>query len=410
MRKFMVGLTMVVGLLAATPPAMAQGSFTAPGSLDPVGLITSGAVLPFLGSGAAGTGVSFLELYAPVNATNVHMFLFDASCVRGGPSINVPLTANDVALLRIDNIGSGAPTSGLVTAANSDSQGFTLLPWTGSDGSGPVAARTLWANSNGNFVRVIDPISLKHIDETFLSFNNIGGWNPMRTAAAFFAPLEAGGLHTTIYFVCPNTNIQRHTPTLLNVSSGSGAFDPDNGFPIIFPALQIAGSTTPLRIRVYDDDENFLRDVTSSCNCLTTKPVTDIDAVYASAVDAPDGTYTEVEGSTQSAVAAVCSQGAIEQLNTPVPPTPNTGNVCPGAPLGCTFGVGGSCTGQFQQTTPAIPGGGPFSFVAYRAVTVPGFDVFGRVPGMSLCHARGDFSADCNIGNSTSNPPNTGGR
>ena len=75
----------------------------------------------------------------------------------------------------------------------------------------------------------------------------------MRTAAAFFAPLEAGGLHTTIYFVCPNTNIQRHHADRQHL--GSGAFDPDNGFPIIFPALQVAGSTTPLRVRVYDDDE-----------------------------------------------------------------------------------------------------------------------------------------------------------
>lgn len=401
MRKLMVGLTMVVGLLAVTPPAMAQGSFAAPGSLDPVGLITSGAVLPFLGQGGAGSALSFLELYAPVNATNVHMFLFDSTCVRGGPSINVPLTANDIALVRIDNIGSGAPTSGLVTAANSDSQGFTLLPWTGSDGAGPVAARTLWANSNGNFVRVIDPIGLQSIDETFLSLTNTGGWNPMRTAAAFFAPLEAGGLHTTIYFVCPNTNIQRHLP------SPSGAFREDNGFPVIFPGLQIAGSTTPLRVRVYDDDENFLRDVTSSCNCLTIRPVTEIDAVYASAVDAPDGTYTEVEGATQSAVPAVCSTTVVEPLNTPN--TRNSGNACPGAPLGCDFGAT-VCTGQFQQTTPAIPGGGPFSFVAYRAIAVPGFDVFGRVPGMSICHIRGDAFGSCSTGTSTSNPPNTGGR
>src|SRR5688572_25827683 len=385
MRKLLVGLMMVVGLLAVTPPAMAQFSVAAPGSQDPVGLITSGAVLPFLGEGAAGTGLSFLELYAPVVSTNVHMFLFDSNCVRSGPSINVPLTANDVALVRIDDIGDPAPTSGLITAANSDAQGFTLLPWSGAPGSGPVAARTLWANSNGNFVRVIDPIGLATPDAFIVPTGGveIGGWNPMRTAAAFFAPLESGGLNTTIYFVCPNTNIQRHLPT------PGGAFNPSNGFPVIFPRLQTAGATTPLRIRVYDDEESLLRDVNGSCNCLTVRPVTDIDGVYASAASAPDGTYTEVEGGTQSAVAAVCSTTAVEPLNTPN--TPNSGNACPGAPLGCTFGAGGTCTGQFQQTTPAIPGGGPFSFVAYRSITLPGFDVFNRVPGMSACHSRGGF-------------------
>jgi len=386
MRKLMVGLMMVVGLLAVTPPAMAQ----VPGSLDPVGLITSGAVLPFLGQGLNVGGMSFLELYAPVVSTNVHMFLFDSSCVRQGPSINVPLTANDIALIRIDNIGAPAPTSGLVTAANSDAAGFTLTPWTGSSESGPVAARTLWANSNGNFVRVIDPIGLSSIDQS-IPFGGSGGWNPMRTGAAFFAPLEGGGLNTTIYFVCPNTNIQRHTPTASTL--GSGAFDPDEGFPIIFPRLQVAGSTTPLRIRVYDDDEGLLRDVTSNCNCLTIRPVTEIDAVYASAAVAPGGTYTEVEGGTQPAVAAVCSTTAVEPLNTAE--TANSGNACPGAPLGCTFGAGGGCTGQFQQTTPPIPASGPFSFVAYRAITVPGFDTFGRVPGASICHIRGSVTDDC---------------
>jgi hypothetical protein len=338
----------VVGLLAVTPlamPAMAQTppfSLAAPGSLDPAGLITSGAVIPFLGEGLAGGGLSFLELYAPVGFTNVHMFLFDAACVRQGPSLSVELTPNDVALLRVDNI-TGGPTSGLITAGETDGAAFTLFPWQpGFDEV--VAARTLWANSNGNFVRVIDPIALSSPSEV-LPPSNEGGWSPMRTAAAFFAPLETGGLHTTIYFVCPNTNIQRHLPT------NGGALSPANGFPIIRPELQTAGTATPLRIRIYDDEESLLRDVTSSCNCLTIKPVTTIDGVYASAVDAPGGTYTEVEGSTSTAVPAVCSTTVVESLTTPN--TPNSGNSCPGAPLGCSFGGLIGCTGQFQQTTPA---------------------------------------------------------
>lgn len=382
MRKLMVGLMIVVGLLAVTPLAMAQ----APGSQDPLGLITSGAVLPFLGEGLAGGGLSFLELYTPVGATSVHMFLFDVNCVRGGPSINVDLTANDVALFRIDNVGAPAPTSGLVTAAASDSAGFTLIPWTGSQA---VSARTLWANSNGNFVRVIDPIALATLDDPVPT--GTGGWNPMRTAAAFFAPLEDGGLHTTLYFVCPNTNIQRAT---------GGAF-PATSFPRIFPSLQTAGQTTPLRLRVYDDDEDLLRDVNSTCNCLTIRPVTGttgLDSVYASAVEAPFGTYTEVEGGTQSAVPAVCSSIEFEPLTTPATgttaPSKNSGNSCSFAPLGCdpdaVAGTSLTCTDQFKQTTAPIAASGPFSFVAYRAITVPGFDVFGRTANGSLCQIGAD--------------------
>ncbi len=393
MRKLTVGLMMMVGLLAVTPPAMAQ---VVPGSADPVGLITSGAVIPFLGTGLADGPMSFLELYAPVGSTEVHMFLFDANCVRGGPSINVPLTANDMALLRVDNIGSGAPTFGLITAGKADAAGFTLFPWAPSEA---VAVRTLFASSVGNYVRVIDPIALATIDDPVPT--GTGGWHPMRTSAAFFAPLDGtAGLNTNIYFVCPNTNIQRHTP------SNGGALNPTNGFPIIFPGLQLAGQTTPLRIRIYNDDEDLLRDVTTSCNCLTIKRVTDIDLVYSSIVDAPDGTYTEVEGGTQAGVPAVCST-SVEPLTTP--DKANSGNACPGAPLGCTFTEGGGCTGQFQQTTPPIPASGPFSFVAYRSITVPGFDVFNRVPGASVCHIRGAADDACLLA-----PPdgvaNTGGR
>jgi hypothetical protein len=399
-----VGLTMVVGLLAVPPLAMAQG---APGSQDPLGLITSGAVLPFLGEGLATGGMSFLELYAPVGATPVHMFLFDVNCVRGGPSVNVELTTNDVAIFRIDNIGAPAPTSGLVTAAAADTAGFTLIPWTGTQA---LAARTLWANSNGNFVRVIDPIALATLDDPVTGtcptgLGTCGGWNPMRTAAAFFAPREESSLHTTIYFVCPNSNIQRASSASAFPAGGTSAAS--NAFPRIFPNLQVAGRPTPLRLRIYDDDERLLRDVSSECNCLTIRPVTAIDLVYASAVDAPDGTYTEVEGGSQSAVPAVCSTTVVEPLVTP--DTANSGNPCPGAPLGCTFGLGGGCTGQFQQTTPAVPASGPFSFVAYRAITVPGFDVFGRTANGSLCHIRGSAVDTCTVA-----PPggiaNTGGR
>jgi hypothetical protein len=340
------------------------------------------------------------------------MFLFDANCVRQGPSVNVALSENDVALVRIDNI-AGGPTTGLVTAAENDAGAFTLFPW--SFGSGEaVAARTLWANSNGNFVRVIDPISLNNVDEFFTNAAvatngstgpNNGGWSPMRTAAAFFAPLETGSLHTTMYFVCPNTNIQRRPG-----STGS-AFNPSNGFPVIFPFLQLAGRDTPLNVRVYDTDETLLRDVTSACNCLTIKKVTDINPVYSSASEAPDGTYSEVEGGTTSAVAAQCSTTVVETLTTAG--VRNSGNSCDCAvPTGGTFGsaaVPGTCTSQFQQTAAAVPGGGPFSFVAYRSITTPGFDVFNRIPGSSICHIQGS-TGSCGQFGAIPTTNNTGGR
>ena len=153
-----------------------------------------------------------------------------------------------------------------------------------------------------------------------------------------------------------------------------------NGFPIIFPNLQAVGANTPLRVRVYDDDEALLRDVTSTCSCLTIRKVTDLDLVYASAAEAPDGTYTEVEAAATVTddTSGMRPRSSVDQLL--VPNTPNIGNSCPGAPLGCSFAAG-TCVGQFHQITPAVTATVPFSFVAYRSITVPGFDVFNRVRG-----------------------------
>lgn len=111
MRKQLLVLFLAVGLLGVTAPAMAQPIVdypgAQPGSLDPLGLITSGAVLPYVGGGA---NSSFIEAYSPVQSAEVHMFFFDPSCVRVGDSANLTLTANDVEFFRVDNLGTTPPS------------------------------------------------------------------------------------------------------------------------------------------------------------------------------------------------------------------------------------------------------------------------------------------------------------
>lgn len=378
MRKLWVGL-MMVGLLAVAAPGMAQ----TPGSLDPLGLITSGAVLPYLGAGTPDGAMSFLEIYAPVGPTSAHMFFFDVACVRTGESAQVDLTTNDVEIFRLDNTGATQPTSGLVTIGSASTDGFTLVPL-----SNAIHARVIWVNTAQDFARVLEPIALSTIDND----SRVGGtfgtgtWNPLRTGATFFAPVEAGGFHTTIYFVCPNTNIQNHVNP-----PPRGAFS-DLTFPVLVPAPQLAGQTTPLRVRVYDDEEVFLRDVTSSCNCLTIKPVTDISTVYADVSDSERiGTYTEVEGGTRTAIPGVCSQ-TVTELTIAIG-TPNPGNFCNLVPT-CIVGGPAICTTipgnqQFQQTTAPTVAGGPFSFTGYRAITAGVFDIFGRLSNGNRCDLQG---------------------
>ena len=151
MRTLMVGL-LAVGLLVVSPPAMAQ-------QMDPLGLIASGAVIPFLGSGTGPISPgsqSFLEVYSPVdNNSGLHMFVFNATCVKGPTSIALPLTVNDIELFDISNSDPGKnPNDGLVTIA-ATADGFNLIPLPAGS---PIHARVLWVNGAQDFVRALDPI------------------------------------------------------------------------------------------------------------------------------------------------------------------------------------------------------------------------------------------------------------
>jgi hypothetical protein len=369
MRKAIVGL-MVAGLMAAAAPATAQ----VPGSQDPLSLITSGFIVPYVG--ADSNSESWLELYAPFSGVTVHAFFYNTTCVRQGDSVGIELTENDAELVRIDNLGN-TPTTGLMTAAGVDASGFILQPL-----ENPVHARVLWVNVNDGFVRTLEPISASTADNDFGNGFTLGTgtWNPLRTGAVFFAPPEVGGVTTRLLLVCPNQNIIGDVGT---TSSTTRAFGPASGFPELFPTARAVGATTPLRVRVYDDEENFLRDVTTTCDCLTDKSVLDISAVYADTVRAPAGTYTEIEGATANAQPAVCS--TTEIVPVPSPGTPNPGNPCP---------LNDNGDGQFRLITPAINGGGPFAFTGYRAVRVAGFDIFGRLSNGSRSQIQGSALFD----------------
>jgi len=349
MRKLWVGLSM--GLLAVASPAVGQ---PVAGSQDPLSLITSGMVVPYFG----GASQSWLEVASPIKGNDVHMFFYDETCVRRGDSAQIELTSNDIEFFRLDTVTPA--TSGLAAVAGVDGTGFNLAPLNSA-----LHARVLWVTPDGG-IRTLEPIAVSTRDND--RSGGTGTWNPLRTGATFFAPLDGGGINTTLYLVCPNQNIQ--APRTEAAPNGGGAFRPGNGFPEIFPWFRAVGPTTPLRVRVYDDEENFLRDVVSSCNCLTTRPVVTISTVYADAASAPAGTYTELEGFGRIITTpATCDLNAVEQLINP--PNANPGNDCPL--------VGDPATFQNVQLTPAVRSDRQFSFTGYRAITAGDLDIFGRL-------------------------------
>ncbi len=373
MRKLIVGL-MVVGLLAVGAPAMAQRA-------DPLGLISSGAVLPYVGDGTIAPGsLSFLEVASPRSDNNAaHMFFFDKTCKRQGQSVGLPLTTNDVEILRVDDIGGGVPTEGLITLAQSASGGFTLQPL-----ESPIHARVLWVNGVGDYIRILEPIALANFDLDFEV------WNPLRTAATFWAPpIIPGFLSATIYFICPTPDITSGTasdPATGVPAFSSNALNPGGPFPKLDPA---AAATTSLRFRIYDDEENFLRDVRNTCQCLTPHNVTEISDIYEKA---PNGTFTEVEGDVihVAGTSATCSTQALD-----------CGTGCPGGNCGaasspdCPVDPVSGC--HFLETQkPVVAHDATFSFTGYRALSISlgeqGLDGFGRLSNAAACSIVDDPS------------------
>jgi hypothetical protein len=234
---------------------------------DPLGLITSGAVLPFVGGGTLFPGsMSFLEVASPNSDNSLHAFFFDAACNRGTISIPIDLTTNGLRVMRIDDKDPKVP-DGLITIAQSPSG---IAPFTPLEA--PIHARVLWTSPGSNLGRVLEPIAVSNLD-TQDEFS----WNPLRSGATFHAPLEGGGTSTSLLLVCPNSNV-------------TGAFPSDQGFPA---APAVASILDGL---VYDTDENLLVNIRIPCKCLTITKVTDIAPVYADASQAPNGTYTELYG------------------------------------------------------------------------------------------------------------------
>jgi hypothetical protein len=248
MRRLAVGL-IAAGLLSVAVPATAQNCLGCDGggTADPLGLIASGAVIPFVGAAGiqvvdSATGaltntvmesgsLAILEVASPVGANSgqasatrsFHMFFFDQSCARVGPSISAPLTTNDSELINI-NLISNLPGAGLIAAGGVDER-------FGSNGklqplSSPIHARVYWINLvAGTLSRVLEPISI-HNPENGPSFFDETIWNPLRTGATFIAPLTGSGVRTTLFLVCPTQNI----------------------VPGVFPTLQVGSVSTTTTI------------------------------------------------------------------------------------------------------------------------------------------------------------------
>ena len=305
MRKLIAVGVLVGGLLAGAGSAMAQQG----GVGDPLTLAASGVLIPYFTGGAGGT-VALIEVASPVGPNpNLHMLFYDVNCARVGDSVGIPETENDIAFQNptdASSVTGGTVTSGLVAIAGVDASGFILIPLTN-----PIHSRVYEFTPLDGRSRVFEPITVDTAEFSGGSHT----WNPLRTAATFYAPLEAGTVHTELTLICPSTTIQGASGAAFGNSASPFS---DTGFPHIDPVFKGSVLADDMRARIYDVNEVLKRDVRFTCTCLTANlKVTDISNFYANAAEAAAGTYTELEvtrapssGGTFTGYRAVFSAGS----------------------------------------------------------------------------------------------------
>jgi len=289
MSKFIMVAVLVGSLIAGAAPVMAQ---VQGGVGDPLTLAASGVVIPFFTSLST---VATIQVASPVSDNpNAHMFFFTADCARIPISVGIPLTTNDIAFQQVGSAQGGpvtTGTNGLVTIANSDSTGFTLVPLVPGH---PIHARIYLFSTVDGRSRTIEPIILNTAE-----FPNITHWwSPLRSGGDFFAPLQTTTVQTNVFLVCPKDSIEGAAGSAFGADpGGTGNVDfTSTGFPQINPRFPAGSLTNVIRVRVYDTNEVFKRDFTIDCNCVIefNAIALSINTFYADPVEAAFGTYTEL--------------------------------------------------------------------------------------------------------------------
>jgi hypothetical protein len=343
MRKFialgmLIGVFQLGGLLLATPQVSAVTLTNFQGGIgDPVSLIASGALIPFLNNQNPLTGtIAYLEILSPVGFNDgsanldgdapftretLHAVFFNDTCTRV-TSRYLPTTRDDVTYLNITAELTAITGNGLAgIAASPGNSGIGLVPL-----DNPILVKMFLFDVGTGQSRVLEPISIDTFDYPTGSILDPSGysggptvWSPLRTGAAFFSPKEGstgvpGQVNTRLILVCPRSSIQGDNTTH-NATTGAfpqvqpfdvPALSTYGGFPGInhpfnsgLPASAIGGFTLQgMNGIIYDDNEQHLVDFSTSCDCVTELSVNTLDPVVYKNLSvthpAPNGTVTEI--------------------------------------------------------------------------------------------------------------------
>jgi len=260
-----LGLVMLLLGVIPAAPSLAQ----APGSGDPYGLAAVGVVIPFF-AGAGDT--SILEVASPVGdnagTSPLRLVFYTETCSRAATTI-LPVTTNGISVV---DLGQFVNFDGLLLIGAVPSSKFIQFIRTARI-QNPIHAVVRWFDGKTRNWHTLSPITIANAEG---APNQT--WNPLRTAATFIAPVQ-GPDPSFLYLVCPSA-------VVINEIAGA-------------PGL-VPGPATGLRVRIFDDQEKFLRNrFINNCSCLTRLRLTDIDLIYGDPTWSSTY-YTEIEGSQTS--------------------------------------------------------------------------------------------------------------
>jgi hypothetical protein len=299
MRKLIAVGVLVGGLLAGAGGAQAATVFlpNQGGIGDPLTLAASGVLLPYITSGPIGT-VALLEIVSPVGDNSalsgnpLHLVFYDASCVRA-ESLEVEVTDNGTAFV---DFATHVPalSNGLVAIGGNVGSfpggGVGLM-------NAPLHTRMFEFNPIDGRSRILEPIIVDTAEFGVGTGFNQHIFSPLRTAATFFIPRETATVNSQVTLICPRTTIQGAALAAFGADTGSLVGLSSSGFPLIVPPFHNATGGLFMGGNIYDEDENFIHNITFRCDCLTPDKAMIFfspSGAYAGAL-AANGTYTEIQ-------------------------------------------------------------------------------------------------------------------
>jgi hypothetical protein len=259
-------ILVLVGLaLLVAGPAGAEDN----GTGDTHGLIALAAIQPFW---SLGVEESIIEVTSPLSSNDLHVIYFDTACNRLLSKFKF-VSWKGAIMFSPDLDGINANGLAVISSNRNNIAGAPIYSHEA------IHVLGHWFNLAADYVHVVDPIAVSSPETGRKWSSDRQHYSPLRSAASFGAPIEAGLVpgvpyNTVIHLICPGPKIVGPT----------GVLNPKAGFGVApkiayLPVKDNEGNGSVFG-NMYSGDEQPRVNFSLPCNCSSMFDLDSISNAY----------------------------------------------------------------------------------------------------------------------------------